>query len=173
MKTLKAITFTLFIFFSLHLLAQTENPRVEGGLSWYTDLTKANDVSKTSGKPIFALFTGSDWCGWCKKLQREVFAKQEFIDWANKNVVLLELDFPRYKQLSAELKKQNQDLMNHFQVQGFPTVWMFNLAIDEKTKAQSFTPFGSCGYPENPEAGKEQVAFLKDANSILAKKSGK
>src|SRR5687767_88286 len=93
---------------------------VKGGLTWHTDVMKANEISKSSGKPIFAFFTGSDWCGWCHKLQRDVFAKQSFIDWAKKNVVLLELDFPRKKQLPQELAQQNGSLQQALQVQGYP-----------------------------------------------------
>ena len=62
---------------------------------WMVDMEKAYKVSKETGKPIMANFTGSDWCGWCKKLKYEVFDKPEFKAWADKNVVLVELDFPR------------------------------------------------------------------------------
>ena len=170
MNAIKYAALALALLFISGLKAQTENPRIENGLSWYTDLTIAQDTSAATGKPIFALFTGSDWCGWCKRLQKAVFAKQEFIDWAKKNVVLLELDFPRTKQLSPELKAQNEGLLRKFKVQGFPTVWIFYLNKDEKTNQIICTPLGSCGYPQNPEPGKEQVAFLKDANLILKNK---
>src|SRR5690606_30450990 len=80
-----------------------------GELKWYTDLDEAHEASDKAGKPIFGFFTGSDWCGWCHKLQREFFAKDAFIKWAKEEVILWELDFPRKKQLPAELAKQNQD----------------------------------------------------------------
>lgn len=67
-------------------------------------------------------FTGSDWCGWCIKLNREVFSKPEFKDYATKNLVLLEVDFPRGKVLPDSVKRQNQELANEYQIQGFPTV---------------------------------------------------
>src|ERR1700744_1852989 len=84
------------------LYAQNAAPKKES-LVWYTDLMKAQDQSKATRKPIFGFFTGSDWCGWCHKLQEEVFSKPEFVKWAKKNVILLELDFPRQKQLAPEL----------------------------------------------------------------------
>ena len=64
--------------------AQALLPVSQESLVWQTDLMKAHDLSLTGKKPIFAFFTGSDWCGWCHKLQREVFAKPEFITWAKK-----------------------------------------------------------------------------------------
>jgi protein disulfide-isomerase len=72
---------------------------------WYTSLEEAAKVSMTTGKPIMANFTGSDWCGWCKKLKKEVFDKAEFKNWANKNIVLLDVDFPRRVTQTDELKK--------------------------------------------------------------------
>jgi thioredoxin-related protein len=145
--------------------AQTQS----GGLTWYTDLEKAIEVSNSTKKPVFGFFTGSDWCGWCHKLQRDVFAKNAFIEWAKKNVVLLELDFPRNKQLPAELAQQNQNLAKQFQVQGFPTVWYFNGSKDKSGK-RNLTPLGSHGYPSGAEKGKEELRFLADAEAILKRK---
>jgi len=173
MKPIKFFTVILPVLFSLQLMAQQANAQKKDSLTWYTDVTQANAVSKTTGKPIFALFTGSDWCIWCKRLQQNVLAKPEFIEWAKKNVVLLELDYPRTKQQPAELKAQNQQLLQQFKVQGFPTVWMFYLTMDEKAKQITISPLGSCGYPQDPVAGKEQVKFLDDANAILQNKAAK
>lgn len=138
-------------------------------LAWLTDATKAGELSKETGKPVFAFFTGSDWCGWCMKLQRDVFAKQEFKTWAEDNVVLLELDFPRRKKLPPALAQQNNELRNLFRVSGYPTIWMFTLAPADSTDKLQIQALGSLGYPSGAEKGKEQVKFLKTANSILAK----
>ena len=89
------------VFFALLLLgiqsfcmAQTAKG-IEGELVWHTDFAKARELSDATHKPIFGFFTGSDWCGWCHKLEADVFAKEAFVTWAKKNVVLLELDFPK------------------------------------------------------------------------------
>ena len=140
-----------------------------GGLNWYTDLAKAREASDASHKPIFGFFTGSDWCGWCRKLQADVFAKEPFVTWAKKNVILLELDFPRRKQLPAELAQQNQALQQAFQVRGYPTIWLFYIAEDPATHNLNLNALGSLGYPQGAEVGKEEVKFLSDANLILAK----
>ena len=140
-------------------------------LFWHTNVFKANSISKKTHKPIFAFFTGSDWCGWCHKLERDVFAKQEFIKWATEKVVLLELDYPRKKQLPVELQQQNAGLQQAFQVQGYPTIWLFYVVKDTATNNVKLNALGSLGYPSNAVAGKEEVAFLETANSILAKGS--
>ena len=67
-------------------------------------------------------FTGSDWCGWCIKLKKDTFSKPEFQKLAEEKLVLVELDFPRSKTQSAELKKQNQELAEKFGIEGFPTL---------------------------------------------------
>lgn len=140
---------------------------VKDGLTWYTDINQVYKVSTQSKKPVFAFFTGSDWCGWCKRLQATVFSKQEFKTWAKKNVILLELDFPRKTQLPEAQAKQNEELRNFFQVQGYPTVWFFNMTKDKANK-YSIAGLGSTGYPR-AESGKEAQAFLENANAILKK----
>jgi protein disulfide-isomerase len=89
---------------------------------WLTDHAKAVALSKKTGRPILANFTGSDWCGWCIKLHKEVFGTKEFKAWASTNVVLLELDFPRQTKQSEAMKKQNTALARKYAIQGFPTV---------------------------------------------------
>jgi thioredoxin-related protein len=167
MKHIHRIGFFL-LFFATGLVAQ--DIKKEEALVWHTDIMKANEVSVATNKPIFAFFTGSDWCGWCKKLQRDVFAKADFVKWAKDNVILLELDFPRGKQLPPELAQQNYSLQQTFGVNGYPTIWIFFLQKDEQSKQMSISALGSCGYPQGFEPGKEEVKFLQDANAILAKK---
>lgn len=171
---MKNLVFVLLLAFSFGFaFAQTGEANKEGSLVWHTNLMEAQAISNKTNKPIFAFFTGSDWCGWCHKLQREVFAKKDFIDWANKNVVLLELDFPRRKQLSPELVQQNNSLQQQFQVSGYPTCWMFYMTKGDKENNFNLNPLGSTGYPDNPVKGKEEVKFLEAANQILAKASAK
>jgi len=167
MKKRIVLPLLLCVGIALVFRAFGHEPLNEGKLQWHTDLMKAHEASEKSKKPIFAFFTGSDWCGWCHKLQREVFAKPEFIEWANKNVVLLELDFPRSKPLSPELAQQNQSLQQQFQVRGYPTIWVFTTAKGEGNTF-SLNPLGSLGYPAGAEKGKEEVKFLSDANKVLA-----
>jgi len=73
---------------------------------WYSDFDEAAKISKKTNKPILANFTGSDWCGWCIRLDKEVFSKKEFQKWADENVVLLTVDFPRRKKLPLTLRNR-------------------------------------------------------------------
>jgi len=164
---MKNLLFFLCLSFCLVSVSQAQTQ--SGGLTWYTDLDKAIEISNSSKKPVFGFFTGSDWCGWCHKLQRDVFAKAAFVEWAKKNVVLLELDFPRTKQLPEALAKQNNNLAQQFQVQGFPTVWYF-YGTKDKTGNINLNRLGSHGYPSGAERGKEEVRFLADAAAILSGK---
>ncbi|HTA62979.1 MAG TPA: thioredoxin family protein [Bacteroidia bacterium] len=158
----------LVIFFFIlngFLIAQ------QNQLTWHTNLTEASQLAIKTGKPIFAFFTGSDWCGWCVRLQKSVFEKEAFITWAQKNVVLLELDFPRRKQLSPELTQQNNQLQQNFQVTGYPTVWLFKPTHDVKTNQLQITALGKLGYPAGAAQGQEAEKFLETANGILNIKS--
>jgi thiol-disulfide isomerase/thioredoxin len=92
---------------------------VEG---WLTSWDKAARESERTNKPILINFTGSDWCGWCIKLKAEVFDTPAFKTWATNNVVLLEADFPRGKELPKELQAQNQKLAQQFRVSGYPSI---------------------------------------------------
>jgi len=114
-------------------------------LEWHTDVKKAIDVSIENGKPLLFFFTGSDWCGWCKRLQKEVFFKPEFKSWANQNVVLVELDFPRRTKLPEATQKQNRELGQMFGVRGYPTIWFVTPEIQESKKI-NFQKLGFQGY---------------------------
>lgn len=95
-------------------------------LTWLTDLPKAQAQAKAENKMVMLDFTGSDWCGWCIKLNKEVFSKPEFAEYAKKNLVLVEVDFPRTKKLSAEQKAANDALQKKYGIQGYPTIIVLN-----------------------------------------------
>ena len=165
--TLAVITasFTLINKNEPTITVETSEPET---LKWVSDFEVANAESQKTGKPIFAFFTGSDWCGWCRKLQKAVFVKPEFITWANKNVVLLELDFPRRKKLPAKLQQQNRQFQQLFKVRGYPTIHIFNAKKDATTGKMNILQLGNLGYPQGATKGKEEVKFIADANRILA-----
>lgn len=89
---------------------------------WLDDFEKAKVQAKAEGKKILLDFTGSDWCGWCKKLDAEVFSQQEWKDYASKKLVLVELDFPRGFKLPEATAKQNKELAEKFNISGYPTI---------------------------------------------------
>lgn len=123
------------------------------GAEWLTDIDAAIKVASETGRPILVDFSGSDWCGWCIKLDKEVFSKKEFTDYAKENLVLLLVDFPKRKKLSASAKKKNDELAEKYGVRGFPTV----LLLDEKGEV-----LGRSGYRRGgPAKYIEHIKTLK------------
>lgn len=87
------------------------------------DLDAAISAAKTSGKTVFAVFSGSDWCYWCKVLEKDYLSKKEFVKEASKNFELVYIDSPRDKsKLSAKAAKQNPVLVEKYNIRGYPTV---------------------------------------------------
>ena len=97
-----------------------------GSDSWLTDFEAAKAQAKKDGLPILADFSGSDWCGWCIKLDKEVFSQTAFKDYAKDNLVLFLADFPRGGSQPTSEKQQNQQLAETYGVSGFPTVLLLN-----------------------------------------------
>lgn len=145
-STTLLFSFLLIAFFAN---AQTDYKATHEG--WLVRIDEAYDISQKTGKPILANFTGSDWCGWCKRLSAAVFDKPAFKTWAKDNVVLLELDFPRRKQLPGEIRAQNQSLQQAFQVRGYPTIWVFNLEKDQENGKFMIEALGKTGYTPTVE----------------------
>lgn len=149
------------IFITLLLIVGSMTVQAQE-LTWHTDMNKAIEVSKKSKKPLLMFFTGSDWCGWCIRLQKEVLKTPEFAAWAKENVVLVELDFPRKSAQTPEIKQQNMELQQTFAVRGYPTVWFVNAT--KKDGKVNFEQLGSTGYVAGGP-----TAWLEGANKILKK----
>lgn len=113
-------------------------------LKWYTDVREAITVSNKENKPMLMFFTGSDWCGWCIRLQNEVLKTNEFQKWAKDNVILVELDYPRRTPQTPEIKNQNSELQQAFAIQGFPTIYFTN--AESKDGKVNFKGLGQTGY---------------------------
>jgi len=90
--------------------------------TWLTDFSAAQEQARTEKKLVLIDFTGSDWCGYCIKLKKEVFSTPEFVEYAKKNLVLLEADFPTTKKLPAAQVKANDALRRKYDVEGYPTL---------------------------------------------------
>ena len=104
---------------------------------WLTDHAAAVKAAEDQHKPIMLFFTGSDWCIWCKRLQAEVLNHDEFKQYAEKRLVLMEVDFPQAKSQPKDVKEQNQKLLDKYQVEGYPTC----VIVDGAGK-----PLGTLGY---------------------------
>jgi thioredoxin-related protein len=130
---------------------------------WMTDWEAAKAKAKAENKPILINFTGTDWCGWCIRLEKEVFSKKEFQEYAAKNLVLMEVDFPKKKAQPAELKKQNKELEKQYPFEGYPTVYL----LDAEGKKIS----EDIGYREGgPEAYAKHLQELIEKSKTSAAK---
>ena len=109
---------------------------------WKTNYKSALEQAAKENKPVLLDFTGSDWCGWCIKLNKETFSQSEFKDFAKKNLILVELDFPKSNPQTAEVKKQNEELQQKFNVHGFPTLVLLNSQGKEITRNAGYLPGG-------------------------------
>ncbi len=119
---MKLIRFALLAFFCGLLFPAAA--RAEA--NWTTDFAKAQAQAKAENKLLLLDFTGSDWCGWCKLMEKEIFSQPAFADYASKNLVLVRLDFPRTTPITPEVKTQNYSLAQKFGIRGFPTIVMLN-----------------------------------------------
>jgi thioredoxin-related protein len=91
-------------------------------LNWLTDVSTAQAQAKAENKLVLMDFTGSDWCSWCIKLDNDTFSQPEFVGYAKKNLVLVELDYPAHKQQPDDLKAANAALAKKYNISGYPTV---------------------------------------------------
>ena len=101
---------------------------VVNGSDWQTEYDQGLATAKVARKCVLLDFTGSDWCGPCIQMKKAVFAKAAFLNYAKQNLVLVEIDYPRVKTLSENIRKQNERLMHQYGIDksGFPTVILLN-----------------------------------------------
>ena len=129
-----------------------------GGDGWITNMDDAMAQAKAEDKVILMDFTGSDWCGWCIKLDNEVFSQSLFKEYAAENLVLVELDFPRNVELSEEQKKHNDAWRDKIGIQGYPTIILADHAGEE---------FARTGYrPDGPAPYVDYLSGLVKGKSI-------
>ena len=160
---IKKILFLTICCFCLSLGISQEND------GWLLKYEEVYQKSIKENKPIMANFTGSDWCGWCKKLKKAVFDTEEFKKWADENVILFELDYPRRSAQSPDIKQQNRELQQTFRsvVRGYPTVLIFDIERTydgDKKKSDGIKVHGKMGYMGDPKS------FIGVANGYLEKR---
>ena len=120
---------------------------------WEDNYEKGLLQAKTEKKIALVDFTGSDWCSWCMKLDKEVFSQAKFKEYAKQNLVLIEIDFPRLKPLSRPRQKKHDELAKQYEITGYPSV----IVLDAEGKK-----LGRLGYmPGGPEAFIAAIEKLK------------
>jgi len=130
--TKKIILLSVLITLIMISACIAENPEgnkentEESKIAWFTNLEKAKEVAQERNIPIFIHFTGSDWCGWCWKLEEEVYSKPIFQEYVSENMVMVTIDFPKNIKLPADVVTYNRNLATRFNIKGFPTVQLLN-----------------------------------------------
>ncbi|MDP6542814.1 MAG: thioredoxin family protein [Phycisphaerae bacterium] len=120
MNSIKTVVATVMV------LTLAGSAALGAGGGWVTDFEAAKASAKADGKYLLVDFTGSDWCGWCIRLKKEVFSQGHFKTEAPKNFILVELDFPRNKKLEPKLSEQNNKLRDKYGVRGYPTIFLMD-----------------------------------------------
>ena len=139
----KTVLITLSLFLNLAF--------AYAGNDWKADFEAALAEAESQNKHVLVNFTGSDWCGWCIKLDKEVFSQDAFKQFAANELVLVEVDFPRKSKQSEVIKAQNEALAEKYGIRGFPTI----LLLSSEGKL-----IGKTGYQAGgPEA---YIAHLKE-----------
>lgn len=124
---------------------------------WVGDFDKAVEMAKAAKKDLLVDFTGSDWCGWCVKLEKEVFSHEAFLKAAQAKYILVALDFPQAEEIKAKVPnpKRNEELQKKYEVRGFPSILLMDAQGDV---------YAQTGYqPGGPEA------YVKHLDEISTK----
>jgi len=98
----------------------------KGAGEWTTDYVAALVQAKAEKKKVLLFFTGSDWCGWCMRLDKEILSTADFKAYARGELVLVKLDFPRSTPQSQQVKARNQKLSQQYKIKGYPTIIVLN-----------------------------------------------
>ncbi len=128
-------------------------------VNWVNDFEAAKKKAAIEKKDMLLFFSGSDWCHWCQKLDKEVFSQEKFAREAEKDFILVNLDFPRKKELEKSIKEQNQQLQKTYGIRGFPTVIL--------TDATGI-PYAKTGYQQG--GVDVYLAQLRNFHNLEAKK---
>ncbi len=147
--SLLAVFSLLFCGYSSEKQAAIEDVDTEGAVAgkWTQDYDAAVKLAKDKKLPIIINFTGSDWCGWCKLMEKNVFQKADWKTYAKDNVVMVFIDSPNDKsKVPAKYVERNENLKTQFKVSGFPT---FILLDDDNTTQLGKLGAGRDKNPEN------------------------
>jgi protein disulfide-isomerase len=125
---------------TLALLALAIHAHAVPPPGWTEDYDKAVEKAKAENKNLLLDFTGSDWCGFCMALNKEVFNTPKFKDWAKQNVVLVEVDFPHSKPQTQKIKSQNADLKGKYPSNGYPTIVVVDTTGKELGRKMGYKP---------------------------------
>jgi len=160
MKMFHSAFVRLVMTFTLCLLPTAVGWAVEE--AWTEDMDAAIKRAGAEDKDLLLLFTGSDWCPPCKKLEADILSQESFQTEISKHFVLVKFDFPNDLPQSAELVKQNQEWSNKYGIDGYPTIYLVD-------KAQK--PFAIAGFKNSTVA--EYLEMLETSRQIRVRRDEK
>lgn len=137
-------------------------------LRWQTNYEEAVNQSKSSNKPILLFFTGSDWCGWCKKIDSEVFNTPEFAKAAGDKFIFVKLDFPVSTANPANIDAQNKSLQKKFDIRGFPTIVLLDVN-QQQIGVTGYRPGGGASYADHLLKMTQDYSGYKQKVGLLEK----
>lgn len=144
MKLWSLLFLLLFVSPNVHA-ADGQNAR----LMWKTNYDEALREARSTKKPLLILFTGSDWCTWCIKLEKESLNSPEFAEMTADKFVFLKLDFPLNKSLPPEMTAFNKSIQKRFNVSGFPTIVLVDPTSERLIGTVGYRPGGGKQYASN------------------------
>ncbi len=134
--------------------------------AWITSFEVAKAKAQKENKDILVNFTGSDWCSWCIRLGQEVFSQPEFAEYAKKQFILVEADFPMSPLGQPEaIDPQHQELADTYEFQGFPTIMLFD-KLGRPFAQTGYQPGGAAAY--NPHLEEFRLARVDRDTAIAA-----
>lgn len=145
----RVLLFLICFSFATAFPLKAEAKKGSSTVQWTTRFEEAASLAKKTQRPLLLFFTGSDWCGWCTKLEKEILENREFVGSTADKFVFVKLDYPMKKKLDAETTRQNEELQKRFAIRSFPTVVL--LDPDQQ-------PIGVTGYRSG--GGKQYAAHL-------------
>lgn len=113
-------------------------------------------------KDIIFLFTGTDWCAPCQKLEKEVLSEKEFLFEVSKHYVLVKLDFPKQTEQDPSIAKQNKEYADKYGIASFPTL----VLTDNKLKPFAFAAYEEGGF-------QNYLALLEEARKLRVNRDEK
>lgn len=148
-----------------------ENLPTEPHINWYSNYQEALKASQSSSKPIVLFFTGSDWCTWCTKLEKEALNTPEFINAVGDKMIFVKLDFPRKGSSDPAIKTQNEELQKKYSVRGYPTLIVIS-PTEQQIGITGYRPGGGQDYADHLKKMvddfsdyKQKIGQLKDTNT--------
>lgn len=142
------LSFLCSFMVGMTFVSHAAEPTAPHSIHWLSNYEEAVNLSKSTSKPLVLFFTGSDWCGWCKKLEQESLDSSEFVQAAADKFIFVKLDFPVNTTLPLQLAAQNKQLQKKYSVRTFPTLIILD-AHQTQIGVTGYRPGGGRAYADH------------------------